>query len=187
MMHIKKFHGDALLQLALLLSLLRIDYDSYLEINQFRGSEFQEIMLGSSSAYAPINHNLGYRIGGYAHPKSVESMIINQQSIFYELNLLGRYNHYEVSREVTTYLLNEQQQGTTVSSEGTSTSTSPSQSETSAQETNANQVLSTNSEVESVVNEEESPTSVEEVECPSSVLTKEVFKCGIITVWQFIC
>uniref|UniRef100_T1JG20 BZIP domain-containing protein n=1 Tax=Strigamia maritima TaxID=126957 RepID=T1JG20_STRMM len=116
MLSFKKFHNDDLLQLALLLSLLRVDVDLYLNINNNNfGLEYQEIGLGTSSAYIQSYiHNLHNRTSGYhVHPKNVESIFLNQQSLFYELNLLGRYqNYYQINRpnEITTYLLSEEQE-----------------------------------------------------------------------------
>lgn len=107
MIWLKKVLHNELIHLTILLSLLRLDPDTYLQLDN--GIGVSEIVLGSSSAFLPTGlHNIHNRLDGYAHPKSLDRMLLRQDSLFYELNLLGRYNrfqHVDRPREITTYLL----------------------------------------------------------------------------------
>lgn len=92
MLRLKKMYRDEVLQVALLLSLLRIDPGCYLEdvparVGVVTGDEWDD---------------LGDGIGPHfrIHPKAVE------RDIFEDLNALGRYNRIAVPRNITAYLLN---------------------------------------------------------------------------------
>lgn len=114
MMSLKKLYGEELLQLTIILSLLRVDPDSYLgselpisvESNDFGSS------WGQSTAHIHNSHSQFHR-RLYVHPKCIDSVLLNyEQELFADLNALGRYNrlndlHHNVhNRNITAYLLN---------------------------------------------------------------------------------
>lgn len=107
---IKKVHSDDLLQLALLLSLLRVDRNIYTNVevpattSPARVGIFNEWENAPSSFFRHFQH-------GEIHPKNLDSMLLNyEQQVFDDLNSLGRYNNLiyssRASRNVTAYLLN---------------------------------------------------------------------------------
>ncbi|XP_029156930.1 segmentation protein cap'n'collar isoform X1 [Nylanderia fulva] len=105
MLCIKKLYREELLQLALLLSLLRVDPESYL------GLDIQTLNVGSLD----LNNGSGWHTDHtiihrpmFVHPKNPDSMLLNyQRDLFEELNSLGRYNRMNSGlNAIHAYLLN---------------------------------------------------------------------------------
>ncbi|XP_065200980.1 endoplasmic reticulum membrane sensor NFE2L1 [Planococcus citri] len=112
MFNLKKYFTDELLQVALILSLLRIDRRS-LEY------DVPVIGIGTNNLTSSWDQsNILVRREGNVHPKSIDSVLLNyEQEVFHELNSLGRYNTIFdslISRNLTAYLLNVDEQRTTV-------------------------------------------------------------------------
>ncbi|TGZ51279.1 segmentation protein cap'n'collar isoform X3 [Temnothorax longispinosus] len=105
MLCIKKLYREELLQLALLLSLLRVDPESYL------GLDIQTIGVGSLDLHNGsgwhTDHTIVHR-PMFVHPKNPDSMLLNyQRDLFEELNSLGRYNRMNSGlNAIHAYLLN---------------------------------------------------------------------------------
>lgn len=102
MLCLKKVYTDELLQIALILSLLKVHPDSYFEIDPYINLD---ISNGTSwRAYSPnaLRSN-------FVHPKSLDSILLNyEREVFADLNALGRYNRINAihNRNITAYLLN---------------------------------------------------------------------------------
>jgi len=105
MLCIKKLYREELLQLALLLSLLRVDPETYL------GLDIQTIGVGSLD----LNNGSGWHTDHtiihrpiFVHPKNPDSMLLNyQRDLFAEFNSLGRYNRMNSGlNAIHAYLLN---------------------------------------------------------------------------------
>lgn len=105
MLCIKKVYRDELLQLALILSLLRINQDSLFDNDILNGvNDFD------------LNNGTTWRTGlspsilrsHYVHPKSLDSVLLNyERELFADLNSLGRYNRGNFRHpDVHAYLLN---------------------------------------------------------------------------------
>lgn len=106
MLGLKKFYREELLQLALLLSLLRVDPESYLGIDiQSMGVGLMD--LNNGSGWHTDAHTIIHR-PMFVHPKNLDSMMFNyQRDIFDDLNSLGRYNNMNSGRNnIHAYLLN---------------------------------------------------------------------------------
>ncbi|XP_011645646.1 segmentation protein cap'n'collar isoform X2 [Pogonomyrmex barbatus] len=105
MLCMKKLYREELLQLALLLSLLRVDPEYYL------GLDIQTIGMGSldlrSGSGWHTDHTIVHR-PTFIHPKNPDSMLLNyQRDLFEELNSLGRYNRMNSGlNAIHAYLLN---------------------------------------------------------------------------------
>ncbi|KAL6262748.1 hypothetical protein P5V15_005539 [Pogonomyrmex californicus] len=105
MLCMKKLYREELLQLALLLSLLRVDPEYYL------GLDIQTIGVGSldlrSGSGWHTDHTIVHR-PTFIHPKNPDSMLLNyQRDLFEELNSLGRYNRMNSGlNAIHAYLLN---------------------------------------------------------------------------------
>lgn len=98
--YVKKIyrHSDELLHLALILSLIRVDPESYLGLgfgnsNSIRDS-FRNITMGDTWAHIPSSDFRG-RLAidvPYLHPKSMEASLAQyQEELIEDLNDLGRY------------------------------------------------------------------------------------------------
>lgn len=90
MIALKKFYGDELLRLALVLSLLKADPNDYLE------RETQQMITGlhiSNGSDWSAEHEARTLVRPrYVHPKSLDNILINyERELFEELNSLGRY------------------------------------------------------------------------------------------------
>lgn len=87
MFNLKKYFTDELLQVALILSLLRIDR---------RSLEYNVPAIGISTNNLTSTwdqSNILVRREGRIHPKSIDSLLLNyEQEVFEELNSLGRYS-----------------------------------------------------------------------------------------------
>ncbi|KAF9417207.1 hypothetical protein HW555_005609 [Spodoptera exigua] len=87
----KKLYGDELLRLALVLSLLKVDPNDYLE------RETQQMLSGlhiSNGSDWSLDQEARTLIRPrYVHPKSLDNILINyERQLFEELNSLGRYD-----------------------------------------------------------------------------------------------
>lgn len=112
-------HSDELLHLALILSLIRVDPESYLGLglgrsNSIRGS-FHNITMGDTWAHAPSDFHHGFMSNlpdiPYLHPKSMEASLTQyQEELIEDLNDLGRYTSIlppRSPRTITAYLLDD--------------------------------------------------------------------------------
>ena len=117
--YVKKIHrhSDELLHLALILSLIRVDPESYLGLglnrsNPIRGN-FHNITMGDTWAHAPSDFlHRGFMSNmpdiPYLHPKSMEASLTQyQEELFEDLNELGRYTSVLPPRTITAYLLDD--------------------------------------------------------------------------------
>lgn len=105
MLCLKKVYTDELLQIAILLSLLRVDRNSNLtyDVPVIGVGTNDEIHGWEQSPHTLIHRDV------QVHPKNLDSMLLNnyEQHVFDELNSLGRYNRINLLRhDVTAYLLN---------------------------------------------------------------------------------
>lgn len=115
MLCIKKLYREELLQLALLLSLLRVDPECYLSL------DIRTIGVGSldlhngSGWHTDTTHTIIHR-PVFVHPKNPDSMLLNyQRDLFAELNSLGRYNRMNSGlNAIHAYLLNVEEPSTDV-------------------------------------------------------------------------
>lgn len=109
MFNLKKYFSDELLQVALILSLLRIDRRS-LEYN------VPAIGIGTNNLTSTWDQSsiLVHRERSI-HPKSIDSLLLDyEQEVFHELNSLGRYGSIFNSRNLTAYLLSVEEPAQTV-------------------------------------------------------------------------
>ncbi|CAG9855114.1 unnamed protein product [Phyllotreta striolata] len=100
MLCLKKVYRDELLQLALLLSILRVNNDSFYD-NIYNNLDFDNGTSWRSITPAFLRSQ-------YVSPKSLDSVLLNyQRDLFADLNSLGRFNGGNFRHpDVTTYLLN---------------------------------------------------------------------------------
>lgn len=118
--YVKKIHRhtDDLLHLALILSLIRVDPESYLGFSLSRSSQtwmnFRNISYGDTWAHSPSDFRAiipNIPEVPYLHPKSMEaSLALYQEELIEELNDLGRYTSIlppSGPRAIEAYLLNE--------------------------------------------------------------------------------
>lgn len=92
MISLKKLYGDELLRLALVLSLLKVDPNDYLE------RETQQMIAGlhiSNGSDWSLEQEARTLIRPrFVHPKSLDNILINyERELFEELNSLGRYGN----------------------------------------------------------------------------------------------
>ncbi|KZC05008.1 hypothetical protein WN55_04828 [Dufourea novaeangliae] len=132
MLCLKKLYREELLQLALLLSLLRVDPESYL------GLDIQTIGVGSldlnnGSGWHTDAHTIVHR-PMFVHPKNLDSVLLNyERDLFEDLNSLGRYNRMNSGlNDIHAYLLNIEEStrdtaiaGPSILTESSRNSTSP--------------------------------------------------------------
>lgn len=108
MLGLKKLYREELLQLALLLSLLRVDPESYLGID-IQGIGVGLLDLNNGSGWHTDAHTIIHR-PVFIHPKNPDTMLLNyERDLFEELNSLGRYNRVRSgfnSANIHAYLLN---------------------------------------------------------------------------------
>ncbi|XP_076323048.1 endoplasmic reticulum membrane sensor NFE2L1-like isoform X1 [Tachypleus tridentatus] len=104
----KKIVNSELVQLALVVSLLWLNPESYLDLIMDTVSEVHEVFLGQSSAYTQSHfHSVNNRLHGYISPKALDVNNINIVSTLMELNALGRYcRFHEFQNIVITYVAN---------------------------------------------------------------------------------
>lgn len=104
MLSLKKVYRDELLQLALILSLLRVHPDSYLESDLYNVTDFD---LDNGTSWRSFGSSI--LRPHFVHPKSFDSVLLNhEREVFAELNSLGRYNRVNSIHhsDITAYLLN---------------------------------------------------------------------------------
>lgn len=127
MFNLKKYFNDELLQVALILSLLRIDRRS-LEYN------VPAIGIGTHNLSSTWDQpNILIHRERNIHPKSIDSLLLDyEQEVFHELNSLGRYSSIFNPRDLTAYLLSVEEppqtdnvEETTASSESSASSDPP--------------------------------------------------------------
>lgn len=125
MLCVKKLYREELLQLALLLSLLRVDPESYLGLD-IRTLNVGSLDLTNGSGWH-TDHTIIHR-PMFLHPKNPDSMLLNyQRDLFEELNSLGRYNRMNSGlNAIHAYLLNIDESNTDADSAGPSVSVSTS-------------------------------------------------------------
>jgi len=103
MLCLKKVYRDELLQLAILLSLLRVDRRSSLGYDY----DVPAIGVGIDNIQGWEQSHSLIRRDIQIHPKSLDSVLLNyEQQVFEDLNSLGRYNRINSLQDVTAYLLN---------------------------------------------------------------------------------
>ncbi|XP_026748104.1 segmentation protein cap'n'collar-like isoform X2 [Trichoplusia ni] len=95
MISLKKLYGDELLRLALVLSLLKVDPNDYLE------RETQQMIAGlhiSNGSDWSLEQEARTLIRPrFVHPKSLDNILINyERQLFEELNSLGRYGNSDL-------------------------------------------------------------------------------------------
>lgn len=124
MLCLKKFYREELLQLALLLSLLRVDPETYLGLDM-RTIGVGSLDLHNGSGWHTDAHTIVQR-PMFVHPKNLDSMLLNyERDLFEELNSLGRYNRMNAaSNNIHAYLLNVEDQTRNVPVAGPSISAS---------------------------------------------------------------
>ncbi|KAF5284797.1 hypothetical protein FQA39_LY04522 [Lamprigera yunnana] len=105
MIALKKVYRDELLQFALLLSLMQLTPENYLETDLFNRISDFDLENGTSWRSFPTN---SLRIP-YVHPKNFDSILLHyQRNLFEDLNSLGRYSlngHGYRNQNITAYLL----------------------------------------------------------------------------------
>lgn len=118
--YVKKIHrhSDELLHLALILSLIRVDPESYLGLGLGRSSLTRgnyNITMGDTWAHTSSDFHHGFTSSlpdiPYLHPKSMEASLTQyQEELIEDLNDLGRYTNilpHPGRRTITAYLLND--------------------------------------------------------------------------------
>lgn len=105
MIALKKMYRDELLQFALLLSLLRVNQDAYLETDLY--STISDLDFGNGTSWRSFA--TGVLRPHYVHPKSLDYVLLNyERELFADLHSLGRYSPrhaYNQTRNITAYLL----------------------------------------------------------------------------------
>lgn len=103
MLCFKKSYRDELLQLALLLSILRLNEDSIYENDLFNtiNVDYDNGTLWHQITPSTLRSH-------YVNPKSLDSVLLNyERELFADLNSLGRFSRTNYRYpDVTTYLLN---------------------------------------------------------------------------------
>ena len=106
MMRLKKIYRDELLQIAIILSLLRVDPSVHLGyLSQTIGIGIDD-NLNNNSSWSNLNPFSNRRL--YIHPKCVNysNLLEYERDLFEDLNALGRYNRINAQNDITAYLLN---------------------------------------------------------------------------------
>ncbi|XP_076637915.1 NFE2 like bZIP transcription factor cap-n-collar isoform X1 [Colletes latitarsis] len=139
MLCLKKLYREELLQFALLLSLLRVDPESYL------GLDIQTIGVGSLD----LNNGSGWHNDArtiihrpmFVHPKNLDTVLLNyERDLFEDLNSLGRYNRMNSGlNNIHAYLLNIEESTRDTAVAGPSISRHPARNMTSPDPLNASQ------------------------------------------------
>lgn len=106
-MLLKQYFTDGLVQIAIVLSLLRIDLNSYLNTNYVNYPEVQELILGQTAVYTQTNfHRNSFEnyYSGHEHLKSIES---EASIILQDLRSLSRFARHQVTRQqrIATFLV----------------------------------------------------------------------------------
>ncbi|XP_075223334.1 NFE2 like bZIP transcription factor cap-n-collar isoform X2 [Lycorma delicatula] len=171
MLCLKKVYTDELLQIAILLSLLRVDRNSNLTYDvPVIGVGINDDIHGREQSPHTLIHR-DIRV----HPKNLDSILLNnyEQHVFDELNSLGRYNRINLLRhDVTAYLLNVDD----LSSTSSNVADSPAGSSFTTNQTDEN--INSGNEADSEGSSEPEPDSVDPVPdvkqlCNDDELTQE--------------
>lgn len=105
MLSLKKVYRDELLQLALILSLLRVHPDSYIENDLYNTVNNLDLELSNGTSWRSFGTSV--LRSSYVHPKNLDSVLLNyEREVFADLNSLGRYNRVTPENNITAYLLN---------------------------------------------------------------------------------
>ena len=102
---LKQYFTDGLVQLAIVLSLLRTDLNTYFNHNYVNYPEVQEIILGPTAAYTQTNfHNIynTYYGSHEIHRKNVDIDAIYTSSVIRDLR---SFRHISQVINIPTYLL----------------------------------------------------------------------------------
>lgn len=104
MMGLKKLYRDELLQIAIIVSLMRVDPSVYLgNLTQTIGIGIDD--LHNDSSWSNLSPLISRRL--YIHPKCINSDLLEyERDLFEDLNALGRYNRINAQNNITAYLLN---------------------------------------------------------------------------------
>lgn len=127
MLCIKKVYRDELLQLALIISLLRVNQDSVFDNDILHGDfDFNNGTTWRSSLTPAVLRT------HYVHPKSLDSVLLNyERELFADLNSLGRYNRGNFRHpDVHAYLLNIERNAAGIPPNNAETLTAPTQNAT---------------------------------------------------------
>ena len=105
---LKQYFTDGLVQIAIVLSLLRTDLNSYLRHNYVNYPEVQELILGPTAAYTQTNfHNNIYNsyYGSHEiHRKSIDLDTSYLSSIYRDLRSVRHISNVR-DRNIPTYLI----------------------------------------------------------------------------------
>ncbi|CAH1996818.1 unnamed protein product [Acanthoscelides obtectus] len=134
MLSFKKVYREELLQLALLLSLLRVNNDPFQELDLYDGVNTLDFDNGTSwQQITPAvlrSH--------YVNPKSLDSVLLNyERDLFADVHSLGRFNRHFRHPDVTTYLLNIERTAAVTTPEPAPAPIPPTPPPTNATENNA--------------------------------------------------
>lgn len=155
------------MQLALLLSLLRVDPESYLGID-VATMGVGSLDLNNGSERHLDAHTIIHR-PVFVHPKNLDSILLNyERDLFEDLNSLGRYNRLNTGRnDIHAYLLNIEEASREASREA-SNSTNISSSSVNSER----QISTTGTRNESqVTSSSSSPAELtQEVQCLTEIL-----------------
>lgn len=171
-MQLKQYFTDGLVQIAIVLSLLRIDLNSYLNTSYVNYPEVQELILGQTAVYTQTNfHRSSFEnhYSGYDHLKTLE----NEASILQDLRSLSRFASHQVARQqgITTFLVgisnggghlltnSQETQSANVENNDSASATTEQSSENAQEEDNA--VSQENEEVVLVQVNAENPLAVD--------------------------
>lgn len=102
---LKEIFNDGILRIVLLLSLVRTDWNNYLNtINSHDTS--QDIILGPLSGITQTDlHNNDWTTGSYSPVKNIDNY---RENIIHDLHQLGRYHRFEgVDTDISAFLANE--------------------------------------------------------------------------------
>jgi len=111
----KTYFTDGLVQIAILLSLFRTDWNNYLNSSLYDGyPEIQEIIMGPLSGYTQTYiHANEWHTGSMSmsHPKSIS--LDYPSSVFHDIHSLGRHWQFdEVTTNIDAFLVSETPQRT---------------------------------------------------------------------------
>lgn len=105
MLILKKVYRDEILQLALILSLLRVHPESYFENDLY--NTINNLDLDNGTSWRSFGTSI--LRSQHIHPKSLDSILLNyEREVFADINSLGRYNRANLVQplDITAYLLN---------------------------------------------------------------------------------
>lgn len=121
MLSFKKIYRDELLQLALLLSMLRVNQDSLYENDIYEGINSWDLDNGTSwRSIAP-----SILRSHYVNPKSLDAVLMNyEREVFADIHSLGRFSRFQPP-DVIAHLLNVERTGPVTSTEISLPSPSP--------------------------------------------------------------